>query len=110
MDAINFTALRAVGTPDGAIHLLVDPAKVRRQLGTGGYSGQRLWQLLREIRNAEIEIKTPKFEAFGSLISEVVKAAETRPARLTKNRDGEAVPALRHLWRIRIGPCGVALL
>jgi len=110
MDAINYTALRAVETADGAIHLLVDPAKVRRRLGTGGYSGQRLWQLLREIRNAEIEIKTPKFEAVGSLISEFVKASETRPARLTKNRDGEGVPALRHLWRIRIGPLGVALL
>ncbi len=87
---------------DGGVELLVDPAKVRRNLSDSGYSHSRMWSLLREIMAATVEIETKNFRALGHLIDDVIESPATRPDPLTGG--------IRHLWRVRLGKLLVALL
>ena len=92
---------------DGGIELLVDPAKVRRELSEDQYSYGRIQSLLTELRAATVEIITPELEAtgdkiIGGLIDHVVPSPMTRSDPLTR---GE-----RNLWRVRLGVALVMLL
>lgn len=92
---------------DGGIELLVDPAKVRRELSRHQYSHGRIQRLLTDLRAATVEIVTPEMEEkgdriIGGLIDHVVPSPMTRSDPLTK---GE-----RNLWRVRLGVALVMLL
>ena len=92
---------------DGGIELLVDPAKVRRELSEDQYSYGRIQSLLTELRAATVEIITPELEAtgdkiIGGLIDHVVPSPMTRSDPLTKGD--------RNLWRVRLGVALIMLL
>jgi len=106
LEAMLFVAERSRETDDGAIELLVDPARVRRTLSDHRHSLGRIREWLRELRSATIEIESPHLPAeerlLGGLIDHVEPSSMTRHDPLS---GGE-----RHLWRVRLGKPLVELL
>ena len=100
MDALLFNAHMKRRLSDGAIELLVDPAKVRRSLSDNQYSYSQIEKLLREIRGATITIDLPQFDSpiIGGLIDHVVPC-EAPGAPLHNPLSGEK----RNWWSVRIG-------
>lgn len=95
LDAFLWNAEGNRKTDDGAIEILVDPARVRRTLSESGYSLAGIQKLIRELREVALEVETPKLKIIGGLVDHVVKSPVTR---LDPMNGGE-----RHLWRVRIG-------
>jgi len=95
LDSFLWNAEKMRRTDDGGIELLVDPAKVRRTMSSGGYSLAGIQKLVKELREVTLELETPKLSIMGGLVDHVVKSAEMRPNPMT---GGE-----RNLWRVRIG-------
>ena len=95
LDAFLWNEENSRRTDDGGIELLVDPAKVRKTMSSGGYSLTGIQKLIKELREVTLEIDTPKLSIIGGLVDHVVKSAKTRPDPIN---GGE-----RNLWRVRIG-------
>lgn len=84
------------------ITLLIDPARIRRELGSGQYSQEQLWLLLGDLRSATIEIVAPGMHIMGGLLNHVEKSQRTVHNPLTK---GE-----RYLWRLPLGKALIQLI
>lgn len=115
LDAILYHAEAARELPGGGIDLLVDPARIRSTMWTGGrrgngsrrdrrYSAARIEKLLDGLQDAKIEIQDSRCDvmAKGALIADRVPSAATR----IDPRTGEH----RHLWTVRLGIVVTALL
>lgn len=94
IEAVLFNAERQRLTQDGAIELLVDPARVRKTMSEDRYSLMQIWKLFGEARAAVVEILTPRMELLGGVIDHVQKTRMTR-----RNPLG----GQRHLWTVRLG-------
>ena len=79
---------------DGALELLVDPARVRATLSDDRHSLQRIKMWITELRAVVIEIETPTLKIIGGVIDHVEISPKTRKNPLTRGQ--------RHLWRVRI--------
>jgi len=89
--------------PDGARVLLVDPADVRRGLGDGWYSAERIDALLDDLLHAVIDLRCPRGRARGHFIDQITETKVAVPAR------GGIQTEPRRLWRVRLGAVAVAL-
>jgi len=106
LEAMLFVAERSRETDDGAIELLVDPARVRRTLSDRRHSLGRIREWLRELRSATIEIESPHLPAEERLLGGLIDHVEPSPmTRHNPLSGGE-----RHLWRVRLGKPLVELL
>jgi hypothetical protein len=81
--------------PDGARVLLVDPADVRRGLGDGWYSAERIDALLDDLLHAVIDLRCPRGRARGHFIDQITETAVAVSAR------GGIQTEPRRLWRVR---------
>ena len=106
MEAILYQAEAVQQTPDSAVYILVDPARVRRTISQHGYSGGRLDMLLREILGAVVEIETTHGRVLGHLIDEVVEAR----ARKRNPLAAHGAASERSLMRVRVGAVAAALI
>lgn len=107
VESIMYVAEDRREVSDGGVELLVDPARVRRELSRHQYSYSRIQRHLRDLRAATVEIVTPEMEdtgdcIIGGLIDHVIPSPMTRADPLTK---GE-----RNLWRVRLGVALIMLL
>lgn len=104
MESILYCAEDSRDVEDGGIMLLVDPAKVRREMSQGQYSYQQIEKLLIELRSATVTIHTEQFDfpIIGGLIDHVKPSPMTRYDPLTKQP--------RNMWRVRLGVALVMLL
>ncbi len=106
VEAIMHHAERVQQMSDGAVYILVDPARVRRTISDAGYSGERLDALLTEILGAVIEIETEVARAMGHIIDEVVEASSAKRNPLSSSGAGTE----RSMMRVRIGAVMASLL
>ncbi|MCK9367396.1 MAG: ABC transporter ATPase [Metallibacterium scheffleri] len=102
LEAIFYNAERVQRTDDGALYLLVDPARVRRCISAAGYSSEGLAKLLREIMSAVIEIEaSADMRIMGHLIDEVIES----PVRRRNPLGGD-----RAMMRVRVGAVAAGLI
>ena len=106
IEALLYHAEAVQQTTDGALYIVIDPARVRRTISGSGYSGGRLDALLREIMGAVVEIETERGRVLGHLIDEVVEAKARRRNPLAAH----GAAAERALMRVRIGAVAAALI
>ena len=102
LDACLWNAELSRDTDDGAIEILVDPARVRKTMSKGRHSLAGIQKLIKELREVTLEMETPKLKIVGGLLDHVVKSQATR---LDPVKGG-----YRHLWRVRLGLALVELL
>ena len=95
IESILFSAERKRTTEDGAVEVLIDPAKIRRMLSDRGHSGARLKAWIEELMGAVVEVKTDWIHVTGHLVDHVVHSQKTRSNPLNDKE--------RHLWRVRLG-------
>jgi len=106
LEAMLFVAERSRETDDGAIELLVDPARVRRTLSDRRHSLGRIREWLRELRSATIEIESPHLPAEERLLGGLIDHVEPSPM----TRHNPLSGGKRHLWRVRLGKPLVELM
>ena len=100
IETMLYIAERRRNISDGGIEILIDPAKLRRNLSDSQYSHSQIKALLHDLRSSLVEIVTPELEKrgeciIGGLIDHVIPSSKTRRDPLTKNE--------RNLWRVRLG-------
>ena len=77
LESILFVAEKRRETADGAIELLVDPARIRRCMSAEGYSGDGLRSLIVELEQVVVEVETPEFKLSGHLVDHVISTTKT---------------------------------
>ena len=103
LEAILFHAQATHEGADGTLHVLVDPARVRRTLSDAGHDSKRIRAWIEELINARVNVSAPRLALEGTLLSglrETDKATRRNP--LT---GGE-----RRLWVVTLGPLLVKLI
>lgn len=86
------------------LQVLVDPYQIRKSVGGGKpYSGDTLWKMFRELREASIELNAPAQSI--RIVGGIIDLAEKSPL-LTLSRNGKERP----LWRITFNAAFALLL
>ncbi len=87
----------------GRVAILVDPYEVRKKMGgSGHYSYEQMYTLLRDLREATIEIDTDTVREIGGLLDSVTESKKSAKDPLTGNE--------RFLMKVTFGAVGSILL
>jgi len=97
-----YVAEKKRSTDDGAMELLVDPAKIRRKMSDAQYSLSQIILLFSDLRTVTLEIRTQNLYCIGGVIDHIMISEATRHNPLSKSE--------RHLWRVRLNKAFVYLL
>ena len=103
LEAILFNTEDTHAGADGSMHVLVDPARVRRTLSDAGHDSKRIRAWIEELAQAQIRLSAPKLALEGTLLSGL---RETD--RVT--RRNPLTGGVRKLWVVTLGALLMKLL
>ena len=116
LDAIPLATEWEGRTPDGALHRLIDPHKLRKAIAPPRgrdrrVSRQRLDEWLRDMRAAEVAIETKSGGVYEGIFHRVVTRREEAAASQFRELHGRGFAiGERHLWGVTYSPSWVRLM